>query len=55
MPHCECGAHVTERYLRVCEPAHRETARTCPNCDLVRDGPGVRERTHTRLKTGGAD
>ena len=56
MPRCQnCGAHVTERYVRVCEPEGRETARACPNCDLARDGPRVRERTHTRLTAGGAD
>ena len=58
MPECQnCGAHVTDDYVRVREPAHRETARTCPNCDLVRDGPHVREATFKRVKsqTGGAD
>lgn len=48
MPECEnCGAHVSEAYLRVREPEYRDKVRACPNCpDLMRDGAEVREKKY---------
>lgn len=45
MPNCSnCGAFVTDSYVRVFTPRDRETVRACPRCpDKVRDGGKVRE------------
>lgn len=33
MPECQnCGAHVSERYVRVSVPEGREHPETCPHC-----------------------
>jgi hypothetical protein len=46
MPECaNCGAHVTDRYVRVFAPEGSDDPRVCPSCpDLTRDGAGVREK-----------
>jgi NAD-dependent SIR2 family protein deacetylase len=44
MPECDnCGAVVTEQYVRVFAPSGMNTVRVCPNCpDMVREGSEVR-------------
>jgi NAD-dependent SIR2 family protein deacetylase len=44
MPECaNCGAVVTEQYVRVFAPNEMETVRACPQCpDVVREGGDVR-------------
>jgi NAD-dependent SIR2 family protein deacetylase len=44
MAECEnCGAFVTEQYVRVFAPTGMNTVRVCPNCtDMVREGSDVR-------------
>lgn len=50
MPNClNCGAFVTERYVRVFAPDDFGTVRVCPRCeDKVRDGATVREARSKR-------
>jgi hypothetical protein len=45
MPECRnCGAFVTDDYVRVFAPNGMDGPRVCPNCeDMVRDGGDVRE------------
>jgi hypothetical protein len=45
MAECDnCGAFVTDQYVRVFAPTGMDTVRVCPNCpDMVRDGGEVRE------------
>jgi hypothetical protein len=45
MPDClNCGAFVTEQYVRVFAPTGMDTVRVCPNCpDMLRDGNDVRD------------
>jgi NAD-dependent SIR2 family protein deacetylase len=45
MPECQnCGAFVTDDYVRVFAPDGMNSPRVCPNCeDMVRDGASVRE------------
>jgi NAD-dependent SIR2 family protein deacetylase len=45
MRECEnCGAFVTEQYVRVFAPTGMDTVRVCPECpDLVRSDGEVRE------------
>jgi hypothetical protein len=44
-----CGAFVTEQYVRVFAPSGMETVRVCPNCpDMVREGSEVREAKSSR-------
>ncbi|MDQ2072869.1 hypothetical protein RBH20_10030 [Haloarcula sp. H-GB4] len=54
MPECQnCGAHVTDDYVRVFEPAGTTEPRCCPNCeDLIRDGPDVRNARAKRQGNG---
>ncbi|WP_420191770.1 DUF7563 family protein [Haloplanus salinarum] len=49
MPECQnCGAHVTERYVRVFTPDDVDEPRVCPRCeDLTRDGDGTVRETRT--------
>ncbi|WP_164974775.1 DUF7563 family protein [Halegenticoccus tardaugens] len=51
MPECQnCGAFVTERYVRVFAPDGYTDVRVCPACeDKVRDGASVREARSKRL------
>jgi hypothetical protein len=46
VPECQnCGAFVTERYLKVFEPEEVTSPRACPHCeDMVRRGKTVREK-----------
>jgi len=45
MPKCQnCGDHVSKRYARVLTPPGVDEPRTCPNCDLIRNGAEIRER-----------
>jgi hypothetical protein len=50
MPEClNCGAFVTEKYVRVFAPEGLEDVRVCPSCeDKVRDGAAVREARSKR-------
>ncbi|GAA0464343.1 hypothetical protein GCM10008985_21480 [Halococcus dombrowskii] len=50
MPDClNCGAFVTEQYVRVFAPADMETVRVCPECpDMIREGSDVREAKASR-------
>lgn len=50
MPECSnCGAFVTQNYVRVFAPADRDTVRVCPECpNRVRTGSEVREARSTR-------
>jgi hypothetical protein len=50
MRECEnCGAFVTDQYVRVFAPMGRETVRACPQCpDMVREGGDVREAKSPR-------
>lgn len=50
MPEClNCGAFVTERYVRVFAPDGYDQPRVCPHCeDVIRDGNDVREARSTR-------
>lgn len=50
MPEClNCGAFVTEEYVRVFTPEEFDGPRVCPSCeDKVRDGAGVREARSKR-------
>ncbi|WP_202593646.1 DUF7563 family protein [Halococcus sediminicola] len=50
MPDClNCGAVVTEQYVRVFAPTGMESVRVCPNCpDMVREGSEVREARSSR-------
>ncbi|MFB6303331.1 MAG: hypothetical protein ABEH78_10795 [Haloferacaceae archaeon] len=50
MPECQnCGAFVTEAYVRVFAPQGMEHPRVCPSCeDKVRDGADVREARSKR-------
>ena len=50
MPECKnCGAFVTEQYVRVFAPTGMDTVRVCPNCpDMVREGGDVREAKSPR-------
>ena len=44
-----CGAIVTEQYVRVFAPTGMETVRVCPECpDMLRDGGEVREAKSPR-------
>jgi hypothetical protein len=44
-----CGAFVTERYVRVFAPTGMETVRVCPECpDMLREGSEVREAKSSR-------
>jgi len=45
MPTCHnCGAHVTERYVRVFTPVDVDQPRACPHCeDKTRSDGKVRE------------
>lgn len=44
-----CGAHLTNRFVRVFEPERRAGVRVCPNCaDGRAIGPGGRRRDRTR-------
>lgn len=50
MPECgNCGGHVTPAYVRVHAPTEADTVRTCPNCNLVRDGAQIRDPAHVAL------
>lgn len=54
MPHCRnCGAHVTEDYVRVLAPPEADTVRACPDCpDMIRTFDGsVREARSPRHQT----
>jgi NAD-dependent SIR2 family protein deacetylase len=50
MAECDnCGAAVTEQYVRVFAPNEMETVRVCPNCpDMVREKGEVREAKSSR-------
>jgi hypothetical protein len=50
MPECgNCGAFVTERYVRVFAPTGLHTVRVCPNCpDKIRDKGEVRPARSNR-------
>jgi NAD-dependent SIR2 family protein deacetylase len=50
MRECEnCGAFVTEQYVRVFAPTGMDTVRVCPKCpDMVRKGGEVREAKSPR-------
>jgi NAD-dependent SIR2 family protein deacetylase len=50
MADCEnCGAFVTEQYVRVFAPTGMETVRVCPSCPgMVREGGDVREAKSPR-------
>ena len=50
MAECDnCGAFVTEQYVRVFAPPGMDTVRVCPECpDMVREGGGVREAKSPR-------
>ena len=52
MPKClNCGAFVTETYVRVREPEGFQDARCCPECpDKIRDGGDVRDARSPRKK-----
>lgn len=44
MPYCgNCESFITDDYARVFTPEDCEQPRCCPNCELTRDGSGVRE------------
>jgi hypothetical protein len=44
-----CGAFVTERYVRVFAPTGMETVRVCPECpDMLREGSEVRKAKSSR-------
>ncbi|WP_425601750.1 DUF7563 family protein [Haloplanus pelagicus] len=45
MPECQnCGAHVTEQYVRVFTPDNVDAPRACPRCeDMTRSGSKPRE------------
>ena len=44
-----CGAFVTERYVRVFAPTSMETVRVCPECpDMLREKGEVREAKSSR-------
>ena len=44
-----CGAFVTERYVRVFAPTGMETVRVCPDCpDMLREKGEVREAKSSR-------
>ena len=44
-----CGAFVTERYVRVFAPTGMETVRVCPDCpDMLREKGQVREAKSSR-------
>ncbi len=51
MPEClNCGAFVTEKYVRVFAPDGYADVRVCPACeDKVRDGGTVRDARSKRL------
>lgn len=51
MPECRnCGAFVTEKYVKVFAPVGMETVRVCPYCeDKVRDGANVRDARSKRV------
>lgn len=59
MPKCDnCGAHITEQYVRVFAPEGADGVGVCPWCpDLVRDGAGARpaRSNRGRLGTGPAE
>jgi len=50
MPDCQnCGAFVTQDYVRVFTPPGTNQPRVCPSCeDKIRDGAGVREARSPR-------
>ena len=50
MAECKnCGAFVTEQYVRVFAPTDMDTVRACPNCpDMVRNNGDVREAKASR-------
>ena len=50
MPECQnCGAFVTEDYVRVFAPEGHDNPRVCPECeDKLRDGADVREARSKR-------
>ncbi len=45
MAECQnCGAFVTDRYVKVFTPEQVDRPRVCPNCeDKIRDGADVRK------------
>lgn len=51
MPECQnCGAHVSEDYVRVFEPDGVDGAQACPACeDRVRIDGKVREARSSRV------
>lgn len=51
-PECQnCGAFVSDDYLRVFEPEGVEQPRACPHCeDMVRAGSQVREAKSSRSR-----
>jgi len=50
MPECQnCGAFVTEQYVRVFTPTGNAGPRVCPYCeDKLRDGATVRDARSSR-------
>ena len=50
MPNCDnCGAFVTQQYVRVFAPTGMDTVRVCPDCpDMLREGGDVREAKSKR-------
>ncbi|WP_420825971.1 DUF7563 family protein [Halococcus salsus] len=50
MPKCDnCGAFVTQQYVRVFAPTGFNTVRVCPDCpDMLRDGGDIREAKSNR-------
>lgn len=44
-----CGAFVSEQYVRVFAPNEMDTVRVCPECpDMIRENGGVREAKTSR-------
>ncbi len=50
MPECKnCGAFVTDQYVRVFAPSEMDTVRVCPECpDMLRSDGEVREAKSRR-------
>jgi NAD-dependent SIR2 family protein deacetylase len=50
MAECQnCGAVVTDQYVRVFAPTGMDTVRVCPQCpDMVREAGDVREAKSPR-------
>lgn len=57
MPQCQnCGAVVTERYVRVLSPRGVENPRCCPRCpDKLRQGSTVRDTRSSRVNQRSRD